>query len=47
MMNDGIKEDELVERGEGYAEMTVPRGGLLLTMGVDVQHDRLAIIIRA
>ena len=47
MTNDGVKEDELAERGEDYEELTVPRGGVLLTMGVDVQHDRLAIIIRA
>ena len=47
MTNDGVKEDELAERGEDYAENTVPRGGLILTMGVDVQHDRLAVIIRA
>lgn len=47
MTNDGVKEDELAERGEDYAEMTVPRGGVLLTMGVDVQHDRVAIVIRA
>lgn len=47
MTSDGVKEDELAERGEDYDENTVPRGGVLLTMGVDVQHDRLAIIIRA
>lgn len=34
-------------RAEGYAEGTVPMGGLILTMGVDVQHDRLAVIVRA
>ncbi|MGN6910583.1 terminase gpA endonuclease subunit, partial [Neisseria sp. P0017.S003] len=33
MTNDGVKEDELAERGEDYAENTVPRGGLILTMG--------------
>lgn len=32
---------------EIYAEKTVPWGGLVLTAGVDVQHDRLAVIIRA
>lgn len=47
MVSDGIKDDELAEKGLDYAEFTVPRGGLILTMGVDVQHDRLAIIIRA
>lgn len=30
-----------------YEELTVPVGGLLLTAGIDVQHDRLAVIIRA
>ena len=39
--------DALMERAEDYAEHTVPAGGLILTAGVDVQHDRLAIIIRA
>ncbi|HET8870289.1 MAG TPA: phage terminase large subunit family protein [Aquabacterium sp.] len=34
-------------RAEDYAERTVPRGGLILTAGVDVQHDRLAVVIRA
>lgn len=39
--------DDLAERGLDYQENTVPQGGLILTAGVDVQHDRLAIIIRA
>lgn len=39
--------DELASRTEEYDEMTVPAGGLILTAGVDVQHDRLAVIIRA
>lgn len=39
--------DALMERAEDYAENTIPEGGLILTVGVDVQHDRLAIIIRA
>ncbi|WP_284186387.1 phage terminase large subunit family protein [Zoogloea oryzae] len=39
--------DDLKLRAEDYAEFTVPAGGLLMTAGVDVQHDRLAIIIRA
>lgn len=39
--------DDLRRRAETYAEFTVPHGGLILTAGVDVQHDRLAIIIRA
>ncbi|MGU7780447.1 phage terminase large subunit family protein [Burkholderia sp. PU8-34] len=39
--------DVLAERALPYAAFTVPAGGLLLTLGVDVQHDRLAIILRA
>lgn len=30
-----------------YPEMVVPPGGIILTAGVDVQHNRLAIVIRA
>lgn len=30
-----------------YEINTVPKGGLILTAGIDVQHDRLAVIIRA
>lgn len=30
-----------------YPEMVVPAGGIVLTMGVDVQHNRFAIVIRA
>jgi phage terminase large subunit GpA-like protein len=37
----------LAERGEDYAELTVPVGGVALVMAVDVQHDRLAIQIWA
>ncbi len=40
-------EEELAERGLDYEPMTVPAGGLLLTMGVDCQHNRLAVVIRA
>lgn len=39
--------DTLSERAEDYEEKTVPWGGMVLTAGVDVQHDRVAIIIRA
>lgn len=41
------KGDELKTRAEPYAEFTIPMGGLILTAGVDVQHDRLAVVIRA
>lgn len=37
----------LAERAEEYEERTVPWGGLILTAGVDVQHNRLAVVIRA
>ena len=40
-------EEELAERGLEYEVMTVPAGGLVLTMGVDCQHNRLAVILRA
>lgn len=40
-------EQALKDRAEAYDELTVPWGGLVLTAGVDVQHDRLAVIIRA
>lgn len=34
-------------RSSAYGTLTVPQGGLFLTAGVDVQENRLAIIIRA
>jgi phage terminase large subunit GpA-like protein len=40
-------EDALEARAEDYAELSVPAGGLVLTVGVDVQHDRLAVVIAA
>jgi phage terminase large subunit GpA-like protein len=39
--------EELESRAEDYAELTVPERGLVLTAGVDVQHDRLAVSIWA
>lgn len=39
--------EKLAERCEEYAELTVPAGGLILTLTVDVQHDRIALILRA
>lgn len=44
---DAPEADELEARALEYEVYTVPAGGLLLTMGVDVQHDRLAVVIRA
>lgn len=41
------KADDLRTRALAYSELTVPEGGLLLVAGVDVQHDRLAVVIRA
>ena len=45
--SDAPEADALKERAEGYEELTIPRGGLVLTAGVDVQHDRLAVVIDA
>ena len=39
------KSAALAERGEDYDEGTVPHAALLLTSGVDVQHDRLHVHI--
>ncbi|WP_308583614.1 terminase gpA endonuclease subunit [uncultured Pseudomonas sp.] len=39
--------DKLADRAEDYPEMFVPMGGLVITAGVDVQHDRLAVVMRA
>jgi phage terminase large subunit GpA-like protein len=40
-------EDELERRAEDYPELTVPWGGLRLTLGVDVQGDRIALVVVA
>lgn len=37
------EEEELRKRAEKYAEWTVPAGGLVPLLTVDVQHDRLAV----
>lgn len=39
--------EALKERAEDYPEFVVPWGGVVITAGVDVQHDRLAVVIRA
>ncbi len=39
--------ERLFERREAYARGTVPRGGLVLTAGVDVQDDRLEVAVVA
>ena len=43
----GADADTLAEQAQDYDELTVPRGGLVITAGVDIQHDRIAIIMRA
>lgn len=43
--SDAPKVDELAERAEDYEELSAPKGALLVTAGVDVQHDRLAVTI--
>lgn len=43
--SDAPEVEDLAARGEDYAEMTAPHGVVLLTAGIDVQHDRLAVVI--
>jgi len=43
--SDAPKTDELEKRAEPYQELTAPNGVLLITAGVDVQGDRLAVVI--
>jgi len=38
---------QLKARSESYLKMTSPAGGLLITAGIDVQDNRLAVVIRA
>lgn len=45
--SDAPEHDELEAKAIDYAELTVPQGGLIITAGVDVQGDRLAVVIRA
>lgn len=45
--DDQADADQLREVAQEYQELIIPQGGLLLTVGIDVQHDRLAVIIRA
>jgi phage terminase large subunit GpA-like protein len=42
-----IGAEALAERAEEYTLLTVPDGGLLLTAGVDVQDNRLAVTVKA
>jgi phage terminase large subunit GpA-like protein len=45
--SDAPAADALAERAEPYPEKTIPSGGLIITAGVDVQHDRLAVTLWA
>lgn len=45
--SDAPESDVLRAKALPYTEKTIPMGGLILTAGVDIQHDRIAIIIRA
>ena len=42
-----LNAEALREKASDYAERVVPAGGLILSAGVDVQHDRLAVVVRA
>ncbi len=44
---EGLEWQQLLARCEPYAPLSVPAGGLLLTAGVDVQGDRLAVSVWA
>lgn len=44
---DAPEVDELEDKALDYNEMLVPQHGLVVTAGVDVQHDRFAIVLRA
>lgn len=39
--------DQLKDTRKDYPELLVPMGGIILTAGVDVQHNRFAIVVRA
>lgn len=43
--SDNASADDLRERAEDYAALLVPQQALVLTMGVDVQRDRVAVTI--
>ncbi len=45
--NSNLDVDALKEKALDYQEGTVPAGGLILTAGIDVQHDRIHMLIRA
>ncbi|HWK55367.1 MAG TPA: terminase gpA endonuclease subunit [Hyphomicrobiales bacterium] len=45
--DDQASRDELKELALDYPEQLCPAGGLLMTVGIDVQHNRIAVIKRA
>lgn len=45
--SDAPEADDLRDQAEDYPELQVPRDGLILSAGIDVQHDRFAVILRA
>ena len=45
--DDNASAEEIRERALDYPELVIPRGGLMVTVGIDIQHDRLAIVMRA
>lgn len=46
-LGEKIAGESLASRAEDYDQWTVPAGAGLLTAGVDVQHDRLALVLWA
>lgn len=44
---DNLNAEELREKALDYPEHWCPAGGLLLTIGIDVQHNRVAVVRRA
>ncbi len=39
--------DILREAAIFYDEMIIPKGGMIVTAGIDIQHDRIAVVMRA
>jgi phage terminase large subunit GpA-like protein len=46
-LGEKIAGESLASRADSYQPWTVPEAALLLTAGVDVQHDRLALVLWA
>ena len=45
--NTGIDIETMKKTRQNYPEHIVPMGGIVLTAGIDVQHNRFAIVLRA